>query len=58
METIAWFYDEWQISRSYEDQSGWFKDQREKNPYFERLNFSSGQGTLRRIATAGLLWKA
>lgn len=24
--------DEWQISRTYEDQSGWFKDQREKNP--------------------------
>ncbi len=47
-----WFYNEWQISRSYEDQSGWFKDQREKNPYFERLNFSSAQGTLRRLDKA------
>ena len=47
-----WFYDEWQISRSYEDQSGWFKDQRRKNAYFERLNFSSAQGTLRRLDKA------
>jgi putative transposase len=47
-----WFYNEWQISRSYEDQSGWFKDQREKSPYFERLNFSSAQGTLRRLDKA------
>src|SRR5271165_5535762 len=52
LEQRQWFYDEWQISRSYEDQSGWFKDQREKNPYFERLNFSSAQGTLRRLDKA------
>jgi hypothetical protein len=32
--------------------SGWFKDQRKKNPYFERLNFSSAQGTLRRLDKA------
>ena len=25
-----WFYDEWKISRSYADQSGWFKDEREE----------------------------
>jgi len=47
-----WFYSEWQIARTYQDQSGWFKDQREKNPYFERLNFSSAQGTLRRLDKA------
>lgn len=47
-----WFYEEWQISRSYEDQSGWFKDQREKNPYYARLNFSSAQATLRRLDKA------
>ena len=47
-----WFYDEWQISRSYEDQSGWFKDQRLVNPYFVRINFSSAQGTLRRLDKA------
>jgi putative transposase len=47
-----WFYDEWQISRSYEDQSGWFKDERKTNAYFERLNFSSAQGTLRRLDKA------
>jgi putative transposase len=47
-----WFYDEWQISRSYEDQSGWFKDERKTNAYFDRLNFSSAQGTLRRLDKA------
>ena len=47
-----WFYDEWQISRSYEDQSGWFKEEREKNVWFARLNFTSAQGTLRRLDKA------
>jgi putative transposase len=47
-----WFYEEWQISRTYQDQSGWFKDQRAKNPYYARLNFSSAQGTLRRLDKA------
>jgi putative transposase len=47
-----WFWQEWQISRTYEDQSGWFKDQREKNPYYARLNFCSAQGTLRRLDKA------
>src|SRR5208282_4046021 len=41
-----WFYDEWQISRSYEDQSGWFKDEREDNRWFAAINFSSAQATL------------
>jgi len=47
-----WFYDEWQMSRSYEDQSGWFKEEREKNVWFARLNFTSAQGTLRRLDKA------
>jgi putative transposase len=47
-----WFYDEWQIFRSYEDQSGWFKEERLVNPYFARINFSSAQGTLRRLSKA------
>jgi putative transposase len=47
-----WFYDEWQISRSYEDQSGWFKDERDSNQWFARINFSSAQGTLRRLDKA------
>jgi putative transposase len=47
-----WFYNEWQISRCYEDQSGWFKDQRACNQWFARINFSSAQGTLRRLDKA------
>jgi putative transposase len=47
-----WFYDQWQISRSYCDQSGWYKEERLKNPYFARINFSSAQGTLRRLDKA------
>lgn len=47
-----WFYDEWQISRSYEDQSAWYKDQRSNNQWFARINFSSAQGTLRRLDKA------
>ena len=47
-----WFWQEWQITRTYAEQSGWFKDQRAKNPYYARLNFSSAQGTLRRLDKA------
>ena len=47
-----WFYDEWQISRSYSDQSGWFKDERESNRWFAAINFSSAQATLRRLDKA------
>lgn len=43
-----WFYNEWQISRSYEDQSAWFKDERSENRWFASINFSSAQATLRR----------
>src|ERR1700758_3036374 len=47
-----WFYNEWQISRSYSDQSGWFKDERQDNRRFAAINFSSAQGTLRRLDKA------
>lgn len=47
-----WFYDEWKISRSYSDQSGWFKDERESNLWFAAINFSSAQATLRRLDKA------
>ena len=47
-----WFYDEWQISRSYSAQSGWFKDERETNHWFAAINFSSAQATLRRLDKA------
>ena len=47
-----WFYDEWKISRSYADQSGWFKEERENNRWFAAINFSSAQATLRRLDKA------
>jgi putative transposase len=47
-----WFYNEWQISRSYSDQSGWFKDERQDNRWFAAINFSSAQATLRRLDKA------
>jgi putative transposase len=47
-----WFYSEWQISRTYEDQSAWFKDERSENPWFASINFSSAQATLRRLDKA------
>jgi putative transposase len=47
-----WFYDEWQISRSYSDQSAWYKDERESNRWFAAINFSSAQATLRRLDKA------
>src|SRR5580693_5682955 len=47
-----WFYDEWKISRSYADQSGWFKDEREDNRWFAAINFSSAQATVQRLDKA------
>jgi putative transposase len=47
-----WFYDEWQISRTWYDQNSWYKEERKRNPWFARINFSSAQGTLRRLDTA------
>jgi putative transposase len=37
---------------SYGDSSRWFRAQRESNPFFARLNFSSAQATLRRLDRA------
>jgi len=36
----------------YKHQSAWFKTQREVNPWFARLNFSSAQATMRRLDKA------
>src|SRR5579864_7340320 len=36
-------------SLNYCDFSRWFKGQRQTNPYFARLNFSSAQATMRRL---------
>ena len=33
----------------YTEQSAWFKEERNANPYFARLNFSSAQATMRRL---------
>jgi putative transposase len=33
----------------YAEQSAWFKAERETNPFFARLNFSSAQATMRRL---------
>jgi len=44
-----WFYEEWQISCSYEDQAGWFTKERKKNPYFGRINSQSARGTLSKL---------
>jgi putative transposase len=41
-----------QRSVSYPEQSSWFKTERATNPYFERLNFSSAQATMRRLDKA------
>jgi putative transposase len=41
-----------QRSVKYTEQSAWFKQQREENPYFARLNFSSAQATMRRLDKA------
>jgi putative transposase len=45
-------YDEWQISHSYADQSGWFKDERNDNQCFATIHFSTAQGPLRRLDKA------
>jgi putative transposase len=39
-------------SVKYHDQSAWFKTERETNPFFARLNFSSAQATMRRLETS------
>jgi putative transposase len=39
-------------SVKYVEQSAWFKEQRKVNPWFERLNFSSAQDTMRRLEKA------
>jgi len=41
-----------QRSISYGDQSAWFKRERQTNPYFAKLNFSSAQATMRRLDKA------
>jgi len=45
-------YETTQVGVLYPEQSAWFKAQREINPYFARLNFSSAQATMRRLDKA------
>jgi putative transposase len=45
-------YDTFGASVSYEDCSRWFTHQRQTNPYFARINFSSAQATMRRLDKA------
>jgi putative transposase len=45
-------YETAKKSVKYVEQSAWFKDQRETNPFFARLNFSSAQATMRRLDRA------
>jgi putative transposase len=45
-------YSQYGVTLSYVDCSRWFKHQRETNPYFARLNFSSAQATMRRLDKA------
>ncbi len=42
-------YKEDGLSLGYCDQSSWFTQQREVNPWFARVNFSSAQATMRRL---------
>jgi putative transposase len=42
-------YSMYGASLSYVDCSRWFKGQRQSNPYFARINFSSAQATMRRL---------
>jgi putative transposase len=47
--------DSWEtlkIGVKYTEQSAWYKAQRRENPWFRRINFSSAQGTLRRLDKA------
>ncbi len=45
-------YEQYGVTITYCDCSGWFKHQRISNPYFARLNFSSAQATMRRLDKA------
>jgi putative transposase len=45
-------YSQYGASISYADCSRWFKHQRDTDPYFARLNFSSAQATMRRLDRA------
>jgi len=42
-------YEIYRATITYSDCSRWFKHEREFNPYFARLNFSSAQATMRRL---------
>ena len=50
MKTLA--YKGYRLSVAYKDQSSWFKTERRHNPWFGNLNFSSAQGTMRRLEGA------
>ena len=45
-------YEPHRHSVKYTYQSRWFKQERQTNPYFARLNFSSAQATMRRLDRA------
>jgi putative transposase len=45
-------YSQHGVTITYVDCSRWFKHQRETNPYFARMNFSSAQATMRRLDKA------
>ena len=45
-------YEQHRHSVKYTDQSRWFKQERQTNAYFARLNFSSAQATMRRLDRA------
>src|SRR5262249_51321564 len=45
-------YSMYGVSLSHVDCSRWFKRQRDTNPYFARINFSSAQATMRRLDKA------
>jgi transposase len=45
-------YEKDKTSLSYSDQSAWFTGERKTNKWFEKLNFSSAQATMRRLEKA------
>ena len=45
-------YETEKRSVKYTDQSAWYKEQRQTNPYYARMNFSSAQDTMRRLDKA------
>jgi len=45
-------YEATKVSIKYVQQSHWFKTERQVNPWFARLNFSSAQATMRRLEKA------